>query len=1216
MGLVKHLVPSFSCFKVDVFLSCCSVGYGCKMQSNNFQASTAALAEGTVDFDSLFDNIFRGTLSQDKNQREQAEEQLSTMAQSSPHTALKMFHYAIGPCPDASASPDAAFVVALRLAAATRLKNLVCRSSWSRTGYFTPEGKRELMALLIPALCRPDLDKRIAALLVLCLKSVVSYEWPTNWEELIPQVYITLDAALAASPSTEVEGTAQVRSIQAAALAIRICAQRAFGVTDGSVADSKLADALSEGALPRMCRILALVANYSQTPNVSACQHIALKAIFSLIEQQLPKTLCDPSTFDGFYGSLVTMTQKGQEHLGTIAEQAKQPQQGTTVTVISEDAVQRDPNLSPFFKMLKWLWNIHQRMIFEYQDIKSTEKRARAATKVFLGQYAEQVLQLALQLMQWHDGVVIAPNSGTKLATKAYMNAMDFLQGCVLSPPLKQAVMNVASTVLSQLIVPRLAVTAEDHELMRSDPEEYVRRQNSPSHDLMSTKRIGLSVVTDYLLLFEKERSPMLGQFLSLIAQRLAANESPVEVDAMMYFIAHLPKSLHNSCLPHDQMEPTLTRLIVPHLTSQHGFLRAKAVMVLARFVSIPWSNPQVLQQITTTVLGLLNDPELPVRMQAAASFKYFVAHADTRAVIEPNVVAIVQQYFQIMSLMDSESTIRTLNKVIKRYGNSLAVWAVDLCRLLIQRFATMQNTVARHRESGYDGVDLNTHSKEDDGLAIELNDSLGAMEELFFVLMTLVKAVPKDRGDIFVALQQELNGLFYAALSRSMHMGIDIDSVLELLTLLIGRSSQIDPGTWKLFPALHQVLLDGADDYLGELLAPIDNLISVDPMTFFGLAGENQAAPGQMPVYLGLLCEMIQRVISVHASRRLSERVLSSAVKAIDLIYLAARALLDGKQETAATATFIAQSVTPPLLNLTLQLLYERPKATNGLKVLLANNFLLGIAFEPTSALDVLEQKGAVQIFAQTYSGLARQKETTLRFFDHQVFLIAYVALLSAWCNRGGAPPTQSMTMDIMAEWLNDAVAYLNSMNNELQTRVKLYEKREARKQRGAGDPGGEEDDDEWEDDGASDSTDDSDEAVYGHGGDDDDDGVDWQEGEDDGDDGGDDDELWNHDFGDAGGDSSILKLAQAAAKTRKKLEAENADDFDDEPDDLLEDVDFTTPIDSENVADALYHALQATSTSCPQLWQRISSAANSAQSVLGQCSASFKAAAERNLL
>ncbi len=1069
--------------------------------------------------------------------------------------------------------------LALRLAGSARLKNLICRSHWGRSIYFTAEAKAGIKQDILRRLCDPILDYRIRRQLLLVMDSIVSYDWPSGWPQLVPELFQAMDAAIAAQPASEAEGMQQVTSLKTACQVLRILARWACGVVDGSVADPKLQDALSDGALPRVCRVLELVGRSGAvTTPVCECQHVALKALRSFFEERLPKALCDTTIFDSFYGSLVSVTTQAHQSLrGFIADP------GTLSRLVSPSGLTVDPLFTPFFKVLKWAWGIHHKMVMQYQDPKESEKRARKVSKLFLEKYIPILYQGAVEILQLHESAV--NSSGTKLFSKAFFNALDFLHSCILIKSLKPQVIASAEYLVGQVLVPRMAVTAEDIQSWNADPEEYLRKQNDPRIDFSSPKRLSLVVTCEFLTLLQNERHPLLQGFINLVGTRLQASQDPYELDSLIYFFTHLPSKFQQFCFTEQQVEQLLLNAIFPQLQSRYGFLKAKAVQCLARYCNIHWSSQATLHNVTLSVLALLTDKELAVRMQAAACFKAFVAHPNNHELLQPKVVDLVRAYIDVMNQADHGGTIRTLNKIVKRFGPALADYAVELCNVLVHKFARIQDAVKAQTEQ-FGAMGFGKGSKENDETD-ELDDALDAVDELINVLQSIVKAIPAEHQETFVRLQESLNGIFYRVLSHAREDPGCVEGISTLLTILIARSPRVHPASWNLIRAFHTVLTTGTLDYFGEILCALDNLISLEPTTFFSLPDQTT---GETGVNVRLVVEMIEAVEAGAENEVMSDRVLSSAIKAVDVLTLAARGC--GYKNTPAVAAIVPRLVTPSL-----RIWATRPNTSRSLKVLLANSVLSAIAAHAQASMTLLQSMNAIAHFTTEYVRLVGPgSDIELRMYDRNLFLVAMLELTTLVSSSSGSVfTTTGLTPEVYHKWLTLAMDFLQRSANEYRTRLSIKAERDAKLAAN----GGADEEDEW-----ADETDDS--TIEAS-----DDGDDLLEGDEDlaldEDDLDEEDDMEDPE----GLHSGLEKLA---AKARAKAEA----DLEDE-DDLLRDEgddDMTTPIDKEDVASALYLAVQQLSSTCPQHWASLAPAVHGKEMIFSECSHAFSACGAVNLL
>lgn len=179
------------------------------------------------------------------------------------------------------------------------------------------------------------------------------------------------------------------------------------------------------------------------------------------------------------------------------------------------------------------------------------------------------------------------------------------------------------------------------------------------------------------------------------ILKVIRENAEPRKRDGALYMIGSIAEVLMKKKDYRNQIEQMLTAYVFPEFGSEHGHMRARACWVLQTFGDVEFKNPQILGEIMRlTTNALLNDPDLPVKVEAAIVLQVYL----TSQAGEPyNVVkeAILAQDVQKVTLellkMIRETEIDDLNTamqtIVTTFSEHLAPIVVDICRHLEEMF-------------------------------------------------------------------------------------------------------------------------------------------------------------------------------------------------------------------------------------------------------------------------------------------------------------------------------------------------------------------------------------------------------------------------------------------------------------------------------------------------------------------------------------------------
>lgn len=148
-----------------------------------------------------------------------------------------------------------------------------------------------------------------------------------------------------------------------------------------------------------------------------------------------------------------------------------------------------------------------------------------------------------------------------------------------------------------------------------------------------------------------------------------------------------------------DQVETMLTTHVFPEFRNPAGHMRARACWVLHYFCDIKLNNPHVLAEIMRlTTYCLLNDNELPVKVEAAIGLQMFLSSQNEAApFVENQIKEITKELLTIIRETENEDLTNVLQKIVCTFSEQLLPVAMEIC----QHLATTFSQVLESEDSG-----------------------------------------------------------------------------------------------------------------------------------------------------------------------------------------------------------------------------------------------------------------------------------------------------------------------------------------------------------------------------------------------------------------------------------------------------------------------------------------------------------------------------------
>lgn len=282
--------------------------------------------------------------------------------------------------------------------------------------------------------------------------------------------------------------------------------------------------------------------------------------------------------------------------------------------------------------------------------------------------------------------------------------------------------------------------------------------------------------------------------------------------------------------------------------------MRARSCWVLHCFSETKIKNQNVLSEIMRlTTNALLNDKELPVKVEAAIALQmYLISQDNAQKYIESQIKEITMELLKIIRETENEDLTNVLQKIVCQYSEQLVPIAVEIC----QHLATTFSQVLESDESNDDRAITAM------GLLNTMETLLSVMEEHPQVIATLHPIVLQVIGHI---LSQNIAEFYEEAFS------LVYDLTLKSIT----------PDMWKLLELIYQVFQkeDGAD-YFVDMMPSLHNYITVDTPAF--LSNQNH------------LLAMFNMSKSILSSNSTTEEAECNAAKLLEVIILQCKGRID----------------------------------------------------------------------------------------------------------------------------------------------------------------------------------------------------------------------------------------------------------------------------------------------------------------------------------
>ncbi|XP_034839761.1 importin-7-like isoform X1 [Maniola hyperantus] len=704
--------------------------------------------------------ILRATI--DPNQRQQAEEQLARI------------HKIIGFAPALLQGVMLNDVpLPVRQAGVIYLKNLVT-SGWqekeAEDGEPIPfsiheQDRAMVRDMIVDAIVQaPDI---IRVQLCVCLKTMIKHDFPSRWPQIVDKIHIYLQ-------------NHEPNSWMGALL----CLYQLIKSYEYHAAEKRgpLIEAMNL-LLPMMYNLIVNLQADQSIESVLIQKQI-LKCFYGLIKYILPLGLITNEVFT-----------KWMEVLRSVMEQ---PVPEHTLQVEEDERMEL-----PWWKCKKWAVHTLYRLFERYGSPVNAREEYVQFAEWYLTTFTGGILEVLLKILdQYRQKVYISP--------RVLQQTISYIDQCVSHAHSWKLLKPHMFAIIQDVLFPLMSYSEADEELWFSDPHEYIRIKFDIFEDFVSP----VTAAQSLLMSCCKKRKDMLERTMHLCMQVLTGQGGeygPRQRDGALHMVGTLNDILIKKKFYKDEIDSLLSQYVFPEFHSQLGYMRARACWVLHCFASVRFkSEPLLIEAVRLTVHALLNDSDLPVKVEAAIALQMLLTSQEkVHKLLEPQVKAVTTELLKVIRETENDNIANVLQKIVPLYTEQLMPMAYEIMDHLATTFSNVIET-----DSGTDEKAITAM-----GLLNTMQTVLNVMEDNPEIMAQLEKTVLRVVGHI-------------------LHHNI-IEYYEEAMTLLCNLTAKtISEDMWKVLQMLYQVFEKEGYDYFTDMMPVLHNYITIDTNAF--LSNEN----------------------------------------------------------------------------------------------------------------------------------------------------------------------------------------------------------------------------------------------------------------------------------------------------------------------------------------------------------------------------------------
>ncbi|WVZ84840.1 hypothetical protein U9M48_031827 [Paspalum notatum var. saurae] len=205
-------------------------------------------------------------------------------------------------------------------------------------------------------------------------------------------------------------------------------------------------------------------------------------------------------------------------------------------------------------------------------------------------------------------------------------------------------------------------------------------------------------------------------------------------------------------------------------------------------------------------VIAGMRDAELPVRVDSVFALRSFVEACTGKLYLA--ILMRYDRYFlnfwMLMSEVENEDLVFTLETIVDRFGEEMAPYALGLCQSLAAAFWRCMASSEADEEA------------EDTGALA----AVGCLRAISTILES-ISSLPH----LYIQIEATLLPILRKMLTSD---GQDVyEEVLEIVSYMTFYAPSISLDMWSLWPLIMEALNDWAIDFFENILVPLDNYIS-----------------------------------------------------------------------------------------------------------------------------------------------------------------------------------------------------------------------------------------------------------------------------------------------------------------------------------------------------------------------------------------------------
>ncbi|KRX27346.1 Importin-8 [Trichinella nelsoni] len=480
-----------------------------------------------------------------------------------------------------------------------------------------------------------------------------------------------------------------------------------------------------------------------------------------------------------------------------------------------------DPEDRPqlvWWKCKKWSARILSRIYDRFHEDKNSDPGFLALRRVFFKHCLMQTIQSMLKVLNcYRQNEYISP--------QVLYLALEYLTTGVRETNGWKAVKAHVMDIIQTVIFPLLCFSNEDDELWHTDPQEYIRSKLDLFDEFLKPSSAGIRFLHSVM-----KRKNYLGELVKMVNHVLSTPDvAPQHVDGAFNFFGVLSTKLTKKAYLPFVCEMLKTQ-VIPRFSDPHGFLRARASYVIYMYSDCNFDDKDLIEKMMIGVIMLiLNDPELPVKVDAALAFQSILRFDEEEDLsyitpyVRPLALGKISPFAPLLNLLketECDDISNVLNRLVQHFSTEIVPVAVEIAQNLVNIFTSLVHPTLDDDES-------DSHD----------NRCMTAMG-VINTLEALIDAT-EDYPDVSIHLEPVLMLVIEMVISQKM-----IDYYEEVISLTYSLTAvNISPRMWMMFHLMYELFSGDGIDYFSDMISVFYNYVTVGSSEFLNDGGQRLMA-------------------------------------------------------------------------------------------------------------------------------------------------------------------------------------------------------------------------------------------------------------------------------------------------------------------------------------------------------------------------------------